>query len=238
MININTLIKGSEVLGITLGEKEIKRFLLYKELLLEWNNKINITSIVDDIEIDIKHFIDSITLLSTGLFRENIKIIDVGTGGGFPGLPLKIVNECMEIALLDSQRKRIDFLKHLINLLGLDDVYPIHGRAEDFGKDIKHRENYDIAVSRAVASLATLCEYCLPFVKVGGYFISMKGPNVDEELNQAGNAIKILGGKLEYIKTITLPQSDIIHNLIIIKKINEISAKYPRMGNKPKKKPL
>lgn len=238
MTNVNTLINGGSILGVELNQEEIDRFVLYKELLMEWNEKINITSITDDEEIDIKHFIDSITPLTMDLIWGNIKVIDIGTGGGFPGVPLKIINKDMEVVLLDSLKKRITFLSHLIEKLALNNIIPIHGRAEELGRDKSHREKYDIAISRAVASLNTLCEYCLPFVRVGGHFISMKGPDVDEELKEAEKAIKILGGKLKNIKIIELPLSDITHSLIIIEKIKETPTKYPRGGGKPKKKPL
>lgn len=238
MVEVNTLIEGGKALGIKLdGDKENK-FKLYKELLLEWNKKINITSIVDHEEIDIKHFIDSITPLMTGLIKDNIKMIDIGSGGGFPGLPLKIINENMEVLLLDSLRKRIKFLEHVINNLELRGIIPIHGRAEELSRNKRYREKYDIAISRAVASLNTLCEYCLPFVKIGGSFISMKGPDVEEELKEAKIAIQILGGQIEDVKLTELPLSDISHSLIIIKKIRETPTKYPRAGGKPKNKPL
>lgn len=238
MTNVNTLIKGANVLGIKLNKNKIDSFILYKELLKEWNQKINITSITDDEEIDIKHFIDSITPLSTDLFAEDVRMIDIGTGGGFPGIPLKIINRDMEVVLLDSLKKRITFLEDIIDKLALEKTLPIHGRAEELGRDKNHREKYDIAISRAVASLNTLSEYCLPFVKVGGFFISMKGPEVDEELREAEKSIKILGGSLSDVKVINLPLSDITHTLIIIEKTKETPTKYPRGGGKPKKKPL
>lgn len=238
MTNINTLIEGGKTLGIELKEEEINNFILYKQLLKEWNKKINITSITDNEEIDIKHFIDSITPLTTNLIGKNIKMIDIGTGGGFPGLPLKIMNKEMDVVLLDSLKKRITFLNDIIEKLNLENITTIHGRAEELGRDKNYREKYDIAISRAVASLNTLNEYCLPFVKTGGYFISMKGPDVDEELKEAEKSIKILGGKLKDVKVIDLPLSDITHSLIIIEKIKETPTKYPRGGGKPKKKPL
>ena len=238
MTNVNTLIKGGKILGIDINEDKINSFILYKELLKEWNKKINITSITDDEEIDIKHFIDSITPLTTDLFRKDIKMIDIGTGGGFPGVPLKIINEDMEVVLLDSLKKRIIFLNEIIDKLDLKNIISIHGRAEELGRDKSYREKYDIAISRAVASLNTLSEYCLPFVKVGGFFISMKGSDVDEELKEAEKSIRILGGKLKEKKVIKLPLSDITHSLIIIEKIKETPTKYPRGGGKPKKKPL
>ena len=185
MTDVNTLIEGARELGLSIGQNEIYEFTTYKELLKEWNQKFNITSITDDIEIDIKHFIDSITPLTLNIFKDNMKLIDIGTGGGFPGLPLKIMNKSLGVVLLDSTKKKINFLNMVIEKLALNDIEAIHGRAEELARDKDYREKFDIAISRAVASLNTLCEYCLPFVKVGGYFISMKGSDIEEELKEA-----------------------------------------------------
>lgn len=238
MTDIGTLRRGIEKLNIELNVDQMNSFILYKELLKEWNEKINITSITDDIEIDIKHFLDSLTPAVTNMFDGNKKIIDVGTGGGFPGLPLKIYNKELDVTLLDSLNKRIIFLNEVIKSLELKRINAIHGRAEELGRKGEYREQYDICISRAVASLDTLSEYCMPFVKKGGYFISMKGPDVDEEIIQSEKGIKILGGKVVDKKIFTLPESDINHSLIIIEKIKETPTKYPRAGGKPKKDPL
>lgn len=239
MSNIEGLIEGSRELGISLETEELDKFFKYKELLKEWNKKINLTAIEDDRDIDIKHFLDSLTLLKTDYIKNGSRVIDIGTGGGFPGIPLKIVKkDDVDLVLMDSLQKRIKFLDLVINELKLSNIQAVHGRAEDFGRDIKYREKFDIAVSRAVASLNILSEYCLPFVKVGGYFIAMKGPDVDIELKESENAIKLLGGKiLDKIK-IKLPLSDITHTLIVIEKIKKTPTKYPRKAGKPKKKPL
>lgn len=239
MSNIEGLIEGSRELGISLETEELDKFFKYKELLKEWNKKINLTAIEDDRDIDIKHFLDSLTLLKTDYINNGSRIIDIGTGGGFPGIPLKIVKkDDVDLVLMDSLQKRIKFLDLVINELKLSNIQAVHGRAEDFGRDIEYREKFDIAVSRAVASLNILSEYCLPFVKVGGYFIAMKGPDVDIELKESENAIKLLGGKiLDKIK-IKLPLSDITHTLIVIEKIKKTPTKYPRKAGKPKKKPL
>lgn len=233
-----TLIKGAEELNIELTDEAIKNFEDYKQLLKEWNQKINITSITDDVEIDIKHFLDSITAFKTNLLDGEKSLIDIGTGGGFPGIPLKIVNPDLNVTLLDSLNKRIIFLNEVINSLNLKNINAIHGRAEEFSNKPNYREQYDICISRAVASLDTLSEYCIPFVKVGGYFISMKGPEIEEELKLSKNAINILGGKVVDTILITIPESDITHSLIIIEKIKETPTKYPRGGGKPKKNPL
>jgi len=190
------------------------------------------------VEIDIKHFIDSITPIKTNLIDDGMRIIDIGTGGGFPGIPLKIMKKDLEVVLLDSTMKRISFLNEVIKSLGLSNITAIHGRAEDLGRDNNYREKFDIAISRAVASLNTLSEYCLPYVKVGGYFIAMKGSDIEEEIKEAKNGIKTLGGEIKDVKTFKLPLSDINHSLIIIEKIKETPTKYPRGGGKPKKKPL
>lgn len=238
MTNISTLIEGVEDLNITLTSDEQDKFIKYKELLVEWNEKINITAITDEKEIDIKHFLDSITPMVTNLFQGEKKVIDIGTGGGFPGLPLKILNPKLKVTLLDSLNKRITFLNEVIKSLELNEIEAIHGRAEELARKAEYREKYDVCVSRAVASLNTLSEYCLPFVKKDGYFISMKGPEVEEELEDAKKAIDKLGGKIIKIEKIQIPKSDIYHSLIIIKKISETSTKYPRGGGKPKKNPL
>jgi 16S rRNA (guanine527-N7)-methyltransferase len=238
MIDVSALVEGARILGLELEQKNIDDFVLYKQLLKEWNEKINITTITDDFEIDIKHFLDSLTPLTTDLFKENITVIDVGTGGGFPGIPIKIVRKDLDIVLMDSTNKKINFLKDVIDKLGLDKIQAIHARAEELGRDSLYREKFNIAISRAVAQLNTLCEYCLPFVKVGGYFISMKGPDIEEELEEARNSIKVLGGRLMDIKIVKLPLSDITHSLIIIEKVKETPTKYPRGGGKPRKKPL
>ena len=238
MSNVETLISGCEELGIELNEKKIEQFRLYKELLQEWNEKINITAITNDVEVDIKHFLDSITIFKTQKITKGKSIIDIGTGGGFPGVPIKIMEDGTDVTLFDSLNKRLIFLNEVISKLGLENIRTIHGRAEEYGIKEEYRESFDIATSRAVASLNILSEYCLPFVKVGGYFIAMKGPEVEEEIKGSENAIKVLGGKIEDKIDVKLPSSDITHNLLIIKKISHTPTKYPRGGGKPKKNPL
>lgn len=235
---IKTMEEGFKNLKLPYCEDIENKFVLYRDLLKEWNQKINITSIEDDEEIYLKHFIDSVLLLNKDNMNENKKIIDVGTGGGFPGLPLKIINDNFEVTLLDSLRKRIDFLKEVSNVLNLKNVKLIHGRAEDFGQNKEYRENYDICVSRAVAPLNVLSEYCIPFVKVGGYFAAYKSDNISQEITNSDKAIRELGGKIKEIREISIPGADIIRKIVIIEKIQTTKAKYPRKAGKPSKDPL
>ena len=220
-----------------LDTKNIDKFEKYKELILEYNKHTNLTRITEDDEFNVKHFLDSLSLFKTDLFVKDKKIIDIGTGAGFPGLPLKLYNEDLDITLLDSLRKRIDFLDGVIEELGLKKIRAIHARAEEIARDPKYREGYDIAVSRAVANLSTLTEYSMAFVKVGGYFISQKGPEYKEELKSAKRAIELMGGEVKDVIHTPLP-NDIDHYIIVIKKVKETDKKYPRGGGKPRKSPL
>ena len=220
---------------IELTKKQIEKFYNYMNLLLEWNEKINLTAIIEPKEVILKHFVDSLTIAK--YIKENEKLIDVGTGAGFPGIPLSIVKENTDIVLLDSLNKRINFLEEIKQNLKLKNITTIHGRAEEFGKNKKEREIYDIATSRAVAPLNILLEYLLPLVKVGGKAICMKGSNI-EEIENAKNALEVLGGKIEKIEEITLPNSDIKRNIIIVKKVKNTPSKYPRKPGTPSKEPI
>ena len=213
-----------------------EKFAVYMELLREWNEKINLTAITDEEGILVKHFFDSCSI--SEFVDNNSKIIDVGTGAGFPGLPLKIVNDTLNLTLVDSLNKRINFLNEVKNKLGLKNFETVHGRAEDVGIDNKYREKYDFAVSRAVAELRILVEYLLPLVKVGGKVIAMKGPNIDEEVENAKKAVKLLGGEIERIKSFRLGNTDNERTVIIIKKIKNTESKYPRKAGIPRKNPL
>lgn len=213
-------------------------FERYYKLLTEWNEKINLTAITDEKEAAYKHFIDSVSALESGLFKENARIIDVGTGAGFPGLPLKIYRNDLEVTLMDSLNKRINFLNEVIGDLGLCGIHTVHSRAEELGRDKSYREKYDICVSRAVANLASLTELCMPFVKVGGYFISLKGPKAQEEVNDAQNAIRLLGGEIEEIRSYRIAETELDHNLVIIKKRKPTDSRFPRIAPKPIKEPL
>jgi len=235
---INTLNEGFKQLNIPYDEETERKFIKYRDLLKEWNQKINITSIEDDEDIYVKHFLDSVLLMNEDNYNEEKSIIDVGTGGGFPGLPLKIVNNNYKVTLLDSLRKRIDFLTIVANELLLDDVKFIHGRAEDFGQNKDYREKFDICVSRAVAPLNVLSEYCLPFVKKGGYFAAYKSENISSEIENSEKAVRKLGGIVKEIREINLPGTDIIRKIIIIEKTEATDKKYPRKAGKPSKEPL
>lgn len=235
---INTLNEGFKQLNIPYNEETERKFIKYRDLLKEWNQKINITSIEDDEDIYVKHFLDSVLLMNEDNYNEEKSIIDVGTGGGFPGLPLKIVNNNYKVTLLDSLRKRIDFLTIVANELLLDDVKFIHGRAEDFGQNKDYREKFDICVSRAVAPLNVLSEYCLPFVKKGGYFAAYKSENISSEIENSEKAVRKLGGIVKEIREINLPGTDIIRKIIIIEKTEATDKKYPRKAGKPSKEPL
>ena len=224
-------------INITLDETALERFRIYMNLVLEWNEKINLTAITDRDEFIIKHFYDSITLLSCTDIKNGAKVIDIGTGAGFPGIPLLIVRPDIKLTLLDSLNKRILFLKETI-LPNLDlSAETIHGRAEDYSKLPQYRERYDYAVSRAVANLSALSEYCMPFVGKGGEFISMKGPDIHEELDIAQSAIRTLGGVVKEVRIMSLPDNS-GRSIVIVKKINKTPDKYPRRGVKINKNPL
>ena len=230
--------KDIEALGITLREQQINQFLIYYEMLVEWNEVMNLTAITEYEEVMKKHFVDSISLVKAYDVSKSVSVIDVGTGAGFPGLALKIAYPQLKLTLLDSLNKRIQFLNAVIEKLGLDGVDTIHGRAEDFAKPGKLREKYDLCVSRAVANLSTLSEYCLPFVKEGGEFISYKSEKIQEEMVKAEKAISILGGKVVKQVEFTLPDSDIYRNLFVIRKVKKTPGKYPRKAGLPSREPL
>ena len=229
--------KGLESLNIKLFEKQMEQFLTFYELLVEWNSFMNLTAITEFEEVVQKHFLDSLALIKACDLKDQT-LIDVGTGAGFPGIPLKIAFPELKITLLDSLNKRINFLNTVIDTLGLEKVETIHGRAEDFAKNKEYREKFDLCVSRAVSNLTTLSEYCLPFVKVNGSFISYKSEKLTEELKEADKAISILGGVVDDQVELTLPNSDIYRNLLIINKTKNTPGKYPRKAGLPSKEPL
>lgn len=223
-------------IGEGISEEKIEIFYNYMNLLIEWNKKINLTAIIEPEEIILKHFIDSLTL--SKYISEYDKIADIGTGAGFPGIPIKILKQNTEIILIDSLNKRINFLNEVINQNNLKKIQAIHARAENIGHDDKYREKYDIVTSRAVAKLNVLLEYMLPLLKVGGRCICLKGPNVEEEIEEAQKALDILGGKIEKVEKITLPDSDNKRTIIIIKSVKQSPNKYPRKAGIPTTSPL
>lgn len=223
--------------GTKLSKQHEEMFSTYADMLVQWNEKINLTAITDEEGIVIKHFLDSLSIIP--YIPENAKtLIDVGTGAGFPGIPVKIVNDKISVTLLDSLEKRVKFLNEVINGLGLKDIYAVHGRAEDFGADKKYREQFDAATARAVASLPVLLEYCLPFVKVGGTFIAMKGPDVENELKESGKALEVLGGEIIDVRELTLPRSDNKRCIIVVIKYRHTPTSYPRKSGRPTKQPI
>lgn len=229
-----------EQLNLTLTQNQMEQFFRYYELLIQWNKVMNLTAITEMNDVITKHFIDSISLIRAEkkIGNDEIAVIDVGTGAGFPGIPLKIAFPAIKITLLDSLNKRIKFLEEVSGQLKLEHVAAVHGRAEDFGRDPKYREQYDYCVSRAVANLSTLSEYCLAFVKKDGYFVSYKSGNVGDELAAAGSAIKKLGGEVESVTEFTLPDLEAGRSLVKIKKVALMSKKYPRKAGVPSKEPL
>lgn len=238
MNNRDILKKGLEDLGIPTSDKILNDFKIYREILVDWNQKMNLTGIEDEKEVYIKHFLDSVSSVKNNYIKDGISIIDVGTGAGFPGLPLRICLENIELTLLDSLNKRINFLQEVSDSLELDNIEFIHGRAEDFGKLEEYREQYDVATARAVAGLPILMEFCVPFVKVGGYFICLKGPNANLELEESKVAMEVLG--IEFIEKIDveLPETDLNHNILVFKKVRNTPEKYPRKAGKPSKNPI
>ena len=223
-------------ININNSDEIIDKFYKYTKLLLEWNKKINLTSITEQDEIILKHFIDSLMIES--YIKDNSKIVDIGTGAGFPGIPLRLVNDTYDITLVDSLNKRINFLNAIIDNIGLKNIKTIHARAEEFAHDNIIREQYDVAVSRAVAQLNVLLEYLLPLVKVGGYCICMKGKNIESELKDSEKALKILGGKIEKNIQFKLLNTDIDRSIIIIKKVKKTPNKFPRKAGMPSKNPI
>lgn len=224
-------------MGIDLSEIQISQFQHYFELLTEWNRFMNLTAITDFPEVLKKHYLDSLSLVKIADVARIHSVIDIGTGAGFPGIPLKIAFPHLKIVLLDSLGKRVKFLNHVIDELQMKEITAIHGRAEDFAKDINYREQFDAAVSRAVANLSSLCEYCIPYVKQGGVFVSYKSGAVDEELQAARNAIEILGGKTENVCKFSLLDIG-ERSLIAVKKKKATPKKYPRKAGMPSREPI
>ena len=225
-------------IGITLTDDQKKQFDQYYRLLVEWNKVMNLTGIVDYDEVNLKHFTDSLTIVKVIDMKKIRCLIDVGTGAGFPGIPIKIAYPHIKVVLLDSLNKRIKFLNTVIDELGLTDIYAVHGRAEDMAKKGEYREVFDLCVSRAVSNLSTLSEYCIPFVRKKGSFVSYKSVSADEEIKQSENALNILGGKIENVDKFVLPDTEMGKTLVKIRKIRNTPGKYPRKAGIPAKEPL
>lgn len=238
MIFSEILTAVADEYGLQLTEEQVGAFNSYFEMLVEWNEKINLTAITDPQEVAVKHMIDSLSCYDQAVFTNGARIIDVGTGAGFPGLPLKIFRPDLKLTLFDSLNKRILFLKAVADQLGITDIQFVHSRAEDGGKSKQLREQYDIAVSRAVARLNVLCEWCLPFVAVGGFFIALKGYRYSEEINEAKGALELLGGEIVKVEKIKLPGLDDIRAVIYIKKVKKTPFTYPRRPGVAEKNPL
>lgn len=225
-------------LEIMLDENQKQQFQTYYELLVEWNKVMNLTGITEYEEVNEKHFVDSVSIVKAINIKDVDNLIDVGTGAGFPGIPLKIIFPHLKVTLLDSLNKRIKFLDEVIDKLGLTNVETIHGRAEDYAKQKDYREQFDLCVSRAVANLSTLSEYCLPFVHTGGLFIPYKSGEIEAELNQSKHAVHLLGAEIREVVKFTLPGSDIGRSFVKVKKIKTTPKKYPRKAGLPAKEPL
>lgn len=226
------------MVDIHIDDKQLQQFLTFYELLIEKNKVMNLTGITDKEEVILKHFVDSVLLMKEDYYKNICSCMDVGTGAGFPGIPLAIMNPDVQFVLLDSLNKRIRFILEVKDALGLTNLEAYHGRAEDFGRMPEYREQFDICVSRAVANLSSLCEFCIPFVKPSGYFVSYKSQGVKEEMDAAKNAVSLLGGKYEDVISFSLPGTDISRSFVVIQKIKNTPEKYPRGGGKILKRPL
>ena len=226
--------------NIAISEEQKKQFAQYFTLLVETNKNLNLTRITDQNEVYLKHFFDSITPLITvaALFTKGARICDVGAGAGFPSIPLKILRPDLKITIVDSLAKRLTFLKNLSQELGLSDVELVHGRAEDVGQNQLYREKFEIVTARAVANMTVLSEYCLPLVQTGGFFVALKGPKAQEELDDSQKAIQVLGGQLESADELTLPDSDEERSIVVVKKVKATPKKYPRQAGMPRRKPI
>ncbi|MDF1617420.1 16S rRNA (guanine(527)-N(7))-methyltransferase RsmG [Petrocella sp. FN5] len=236
-MNINKIIESFKVIGINLSDQQAKQFSIYYSELILWNDKINLTSILEEDAVLSKHFVDSVLSTRVMNYKDVKKLIDVGSGAGFPGIPLKIIYPHIEVVLLDALNKRVAFLNHIIKKLDLSNIYAIHGRAEDLART-ELRESFDLCVSRAVSQLNVLCEYCLPFISNKGLFISYKGNKTLEELDQSKNAILILGGVLERVVEDVSLDANTDRGFVMIRKVFETDMRYPRRSGKPLKKPL
>ena len=235
---VNDLSRVAKEYGLELTSDQISAFNRYYELLIEWNEKINLTAITEPREVAIKHIVDSLSCYQKELFTGQVSLIDVGTGAGFPGLPLKIFYPELKLTLLDSLNKRVKFLQLVVDELGLKDVEVIHARSEEAARNKKYREKFDLATARAVARLPIICEYCLPFVKQGGTFIALKGRQYEEEIQEAQKAFSVLGGKLVKSMPVKLPELEDKRAVVYIKKEKATPKVYPRKAGTPERNPI
>ncbi len=238
MWNMGILEEKIYRLGIRLDHNQIQQFHTFYDMLVEWNNVMNLTGITEYDEVVEKHFVDSLAVINVVDVDNLNTVIDVGTGAGFPGIPLKIAFPHLKVTLLDSLNKRVRFLKEVIRQLGLADIETLHGRAEEYARKEEYREQFDLCVSRAVANLATLSEYCIPYVRMNGMFVSYKSGDIDEEVKNAKKAIQILGGRLEEVEKFRLPDTDISRSFVKVSKVKNTGKKYPRKAGLPGKEPI
>lgn len=236
--NIDAFKKGLKELNLVLDKNQLDQFIKYYEILVEWNSFMNLTTITEFDEVILKHFLDSISIVKGVDFSKMHTVIDVGTGAGFPGIPLKIVYPHLRITLLDSLNKRIKFLNEVILSLNLEEIKTIHGRAEDYAKQLEYRESYDLCVSRAVANLSSLTEYCLPYVRKGGLFVPYKSGTAVQEVKDANKAIRVIGGDIKEIIHFQLLDTDMERSLVIIEKKKNTPGQYPRKAGLPVKEPI
>lgn len=234
----NIMKKASDDVNMEFNEEKYNKFIKYMRLVQEWNEKINLTAITEDEEFVKKHFIDCIKAFKSDEIKSAKTLIDVGTGAGFPGVPIAIMRDDLEVTLLDSLNKRINFLNLVVKELDLKNVKTIHSRAEDGARKVELRESFDVATSRAVANMAVLSEFCLPYVKVGGNFVALKGPAIEEELKNSTNALGVLGGKLKHVIEVTIEDTDLKHNIVVVSKKKECPKSYPRKAGIITKKPI
>lgn len=236
--SLELLVTGAASLGVKISASQVEQFTRYYAALSTWNERVNLTAITAEKEVVIKHFLDSLSCLKGVDFPDGSETLDVGAGAGFPGVPLKIVRPGIRLTSLDSVEKKLAFLRHLGDELGLSEFRVIHGRAEDLGRNPSHREQYSLVVARAVANLAVLGEYCLPFCRVGGVMLAMKGPTAAEEVAEAGRALEVLGGAVREIVALELPGGGGARRLVIIDKVRPCSPEYPRRAGVPEKRPI
>jgi 16S rRNA (guanine527-N7)-methyltransferase len=229
---------GASKLGLKLSDEQVEKFTTYLSLIVGWNKRVNLVGTESEKEIVVRHFLDSLSCFKSGKIKENLKAIDVGTGGGFPGIPIKIAQPGLNLTLLDSQKKRVDFLEGVISELNFKKVRIVWRRAEDFGRDLEERETYDLAFARAVAPLPVLLEYSLPLLSVGGRFVSQRAQKAEEEVVEVGEALRVLGGEIEEILPVKVPYLQAKRHLVLVKKVGKASERYPRRAGIPAKRPL